>query len=488
MGQSTTPWRNIISVFLRHRNKAVLVFTAIVGVTVLYIAFAPRRYRSEGKLFVRLGRENATLDPTATLGQSPIVAIPQSRDNEINSVVEMLQSRVFLEKVVDALGASKVADTEDRERAVAHVGKRLKVEAAKKSSVIEITYQGSSPKLCQQVVRQLTTSYLEEHARLNRPQGSCEFFREQTDRLRTDLAHREGELRDLKNATGLASPAVRRQQIVSRIARIEDELLHVETARSVAEAKVADLRNKLASLPTTQVTNETSGFGNEGTDRMRDQFYALQVREKEAQSRYTEDHPKMRQIRDQISAARTVLEREEKNRKQVTQEPNRLSQQAQAALLVEEPMLASLQAQSAELKSQFAAVRLELTRLNEDELRIAAVQRDVDLLENDYRKYAANLEQARIDQRLENQRMSNISVVQPASYEAKPIYPRKAISLLLGFLTAGFGAVATVLLCDQLDPSLRNAAAIEKSLQLPTLATIPRLKRRDLTVTGTRSL
>ena len=90
---------------------------------------------------------------------------------------------------------------------------------------------------------------------------------------------------------------------------------------------------------------------------MRDQFYALQVREKEAQAKYTDDHPKLRQIRDQLAAARKLLDEEEKTRRQVTLEPNKLRQQAESALLAEEPLLASLRAQSGQLKTQLAAVR-----------------------------------------------------------------------------------------------------------------------------------
>ena len=65
------------------------------------------------------------------------------------------------------------------------------------------------------------------------------------------------------------------------------------------------LRDKVSALPETEVTNETSGFGNEGTDRMRDQFYALQVREKEGQAKYTDEHPIMREIHEQIASARS---------------------------------------------------------------------------------------------------------------------------------------------------------------------------------------
>ena len=62
-----------------HRKKAVLWFLVITG-TVAVLTFCwPRTYRSEGKLLVRLGRENATLDSTVTLGESAVVAVPLSR-------------------------------------------------------------------------------------------------------------------------------------------------------------------------------------------------------------------------------------------------------------------------------------------------------------------------------------------------------------------------------------------------------------------------
>lgn len=468
----------ILSAIRRHWRKAASVFAMVMLATAAFLLFAPREYRSHGKLFVRIGRENATLDSTATLGQSSIVAIPQSRENEINSVVEILQSRVLLERVVDALGPEKVAGVADRERAVERAAKRLSVEAAKRSSVIEVAYRGSSPALCQAVVSQLIDAYLDEHGRLNRPHGSYEFFTEQSRRLREELAHREKELRDLKGATGLASPAAQRQQMVARMGKIEDELLQAEAARAVAEAKVAEWRRQLSALPDTQITNETTGFNNEGTDRMREQFYALQVRAKEAQAKYTDDHPKMLQIHEQIAAARQILDQEERNRKQVTKEPGRLHQQAQAALLAEEPMLASLRVQSDQLKAQLASVRGDLTKLNEDEARIVAVQREVDLIEADYRKYAVNLEQARIDQQLETQRMSNISVVQPASYESRPISPRKGLILLLGLAAGVFGAAAVPLAFDGVSSPSRAAEEMSDRLGLPLLAVIPRVERK----------
>jgi len=525
---SDTIVRDVYRAFSRHKRKAVLFFVAVMTGVVLFTLLCPKEYRSEGKLFLRLGRENAMLDATATLGENPIAVVPQSRENEINSVVELLQSRMLLEKVVDQLGPAVVlggdaqapsaegdvaesdsaagwvheasvpfaaalsagkglllqltssGDLDDRERAVLNMTKHLKVAAAKKSNVIEVSCEGPQPRLCQTIVAKLIDVYLDEHVRLNRTRGSYDFFAEQTKHLRDDLTVKEADLRDLKNNTGLASPGDQRQIIVARIGRLEDELLHAESARAVTEAKVAQLRQRLAALPDTQVTNETSGFSNEGTDRMRDQFYALQVREKDAQARYTEDHPRMRQIREQVAASRAVLEQEEQNRKQVTKEPSRLHHQAELALLTEEPLLASLQAQAGRLRTQLADVRGELGTLNENQMRLATLQREVDLLEADYRKYSVNLEQARIDQQLETQRMSNITVAQPASYEPRPVRPRKLWNLLLGLCAGLCGAVALPLLLEQWDHSPRTPEDVEKRLDLPTLATVPRLKPRHV--------
>ena len=496
--------KDLAFALLRHKGKGASFFGVVLAGTILITIFAPRKFRSEGKLYLRLGRENATLDPTVTLGENSIVAMPQSRENEINSVAEMVQNRAVLEKVVDKLGPAVVleeatgAQTEgesaaasgvstgglkntvksllglpiisDRNRAVGKIEKSLKVEPARKSSVIEINYVAGSPKSAQAVVAALIDAYLVEHVRLNRPQGSHEFFAAQTNLLRDDLAKKEQALRDLRNQTGLASSRDQRKQIIERIGRLEDDLQEADTARAVSEAKVGALRHKLADLPDTQVTQEISGYGNDGTDRMRDQLYALHVREGEAASKYTPENPKLQQIREQIDEAKQILAHEQRTRTQVTKEPGRLKEQTQLELLAEEPILASLNARSRESRSQLAAARDELKTFNENELQVTKLEREVDMLEGEYRKYSASLEQARIDQALQIERMSNINVAQEATCDEAPISPRPLVNLLLGLGAGLFAAVGVCLACDRLGNSPPATQDFEKSLSAPVLA------------------
>ncbi len=184
--RTAVPVRDILWIVFRHKGKAFTFFVLTMVATVSIILWYPRRYRSEAKLFVRLGRETVALDPTATTGQR--VALMESRDNEINSVVEMLKSRGLAEKVVDQLGpqaildadindepaegaskesyqflanlAAKIANidpTTPRDRAIRRISQGLDVEAEKKSNVITVRY--AAPTASKGIESASTNSY-----------------------------------------------------------------------------------------------------------------------------------------------------------------------------------------------------------------------------------------------------------------------------------------------------------------------------------------
>jgi len=484
--------REIYSALFRHRRKALSFFLAVMTAVILITFLSPRIYRSEGTLFVRLGRENMTPDPTVTLGQGNTVSIYQSRENEINSVAEILQSRSLIEKVVDKLGAATVLggkatasqSRSRRDKAVLAVAKNLKVWPVRKSSVIQITYEGRSPRLSQTVLQTLIDCYLEEHGRLNRPPGTHEFLAEQTDRLRDELNGRENELRDLKSRTGLISAEDQRKILVERVGRLEDEVDLAAAAVASHEAEADAIRGQLDGMSPLRVSSQVTGMTNQGTDGMREQLYALRIKEQEASAKYTEEHPKMQELRRQVAAAKALLAKEEPTRTHVTTGPNEVYQQGQLTLLAQEPVLSSLRAKAGVLRQQLLAARAAVRTLNQNEMQIAKLQREIDLFDANYRKYSANLEQARVDQALQVEQMSNIEVVQGATYDAKPVRPRKRVNLALGLFVAVAGAIGLALLLEYGDHSLRSPEDVEKNLQVPMLVSIPCLHRKQLIQNG----
>src|SRR5262245_61530702 len=94
----------VVGTLFRQKGVVIGLFVVTTLVVLLYTFLTPKYYQSQAKLFIRLGRENVALDPTSTLGQGPALAVPNSREEELNSVIEILQSQVLLESVVDAIG------------------------------------------------------------------------------------------------------------------------------------------------------------------------------------------------------------------------------------------------------------------------------------------------------------------------------------------------------------------------------------------------
>ena len=72
-------------------------------------------------------------------------------------------------------------------------------------------------------------------------------------------------------------------------------------------------------------------------------------------------------------------------------------------------------ARTRSLEGKIAAVQEELKQLNASELELTRLEREIDLARTNYRKYAENLEQARIDQELEQAKISSLNLMQPPS-------------------------------------------------------------------------
>ena len=67
-----------------NKNKLILYNLILLLLTVGVILFWPRQYRSEAKIWIKLGRENSHLDPTAATGETISICLlytsPSPRD------------------------------------------------------------------------------------------------------------------------------------------------------------------------------------------------------------------------------------------------------------------------------------------------------------------------------------------------------------------------------------------------------------------------
>src|SRR5262245_18299487 len=100
----------------QHKGKMLLTFDVGVALTLAYFSLTPRKFQSEAKVLVRIGRESITLDPTATTGQ--YVAMAESRESELHAVEELIASRATAEKIVDQFGPAVILEKGSSEQSL----------------------------------------------------------------------------------------------------------------------------------------------------------------------------------------------------------------------------------------------------------------------------------------------------------------------------------------------------------------------------------
>lgn len=136
----------------------------------------------------------------------------------------------------------------------------------------------------------------------------------------------------------------------------------------------------------------------------------------------------------------------------------------------------------AELNAQFArdkTIRLQLSQvdreiqsmdLKEDEL--VDLKREVDTNDKNYRTYVDKLEDARISDDMNLQKMANVSVIQAATVPAKPIKPKKALNILLGMILGAVSGLGFAFFSEYSSQGLSTPESVEKRLGLPVLTTV----------------
>ena len=516
---SEKSFRDLGYVFFRHKWKFILFFLIVMVPVTLWTLIAPDIYQSTAKLLVRLGRESVTLDPTATTG--PVISVGQSRENEIKSELEILTSQELAEKVVDSIGPTaflrpleemdknsasidgRSGDTikkikqnlrfalakvmsplkgfsrslSDRDEAILILMKNLEIEALKNSNIITISFEAMGQKLAQETIEKLISFYLDKHINVHRTAGSYEFFNKQIDQFRTILTQTEGDLKEFKSKTSIASLEEQKRELIKRIGDLE--LMQGETKSALAgsKAKVRAMEKSFADLPDLRVTQESVGNPNQAFDLMRARLYDLQLKEQDLLSKFNEGMEPVKEIRRQIDEAQALLVKEEKSRTQVTRGLNETYKQVESALLTEKATLSFLQAKVREQQAQLINAQRDLKAINENEIRLAQIQREMNIQESNYRKHYERLEQARIDQAMEIGKISNISVVQPPTYPVKPVRPNKMLNLAMGTIIGIIGGIGLAFFSEFMDHSIRRPEDVEEKLKVPTLTNIPDSKK-----------
>ncbi|MFB3785096.1 MAG: GumC family protein [bacterium] len=506
--ESRMSLRDVLNILFKHKGKIAVFFMATVLAAALYVFLSPSRYVSESKLLIKVGRA-ASLDPSVV---GPIFPIAQQRENEVNSEVAILKSRIIAERIVDEIGPdyfmSAEPETESgtrlsrslevlraglgavksgvknmmiatglatelspREQAVMRLLENLGVEPVEDSNILKVSMQETAPETARRVLAKVLDAYQEHHIEVHRSQAPPDFFEAQSARMLERIQAKEKELEDYRTQHGIGSVLEQKNEVIAQIGSVQRELDTLGSRMEGSRARIAAFNQILHKNPIEPVElNRTEGKTNYYADALREEWMKLKVQETQLASRYSDNNKNLKDLREQIKLLESMMRQANATHTEVTSGIDSNQKSLQHLLNLEQSDLEAMKDQEKYLLGVMEARRNELNEWTRREFVIKQLQRELDALNSEYNEFLNKYQRAKVNAALDESKVSNVSIVQPPTLPFEAAAPKKLLILLIALVAGSLGGVLIAMAKNYFDDSLQTNEDIQQRLGLPVLS------------------
>ncbi|WP_168564431.1 GumC family protein [Crateriforma spongiae] len=481
--------RDLIAACFRYWPSILALTFLIFAMSIVVILLLPAKFDSQGQLLVRLGRGSVALDPTTSL--TPTVSLQESRASQVNSVREMLRSRALAERVVHEIGAQRIMEPHSRlsrwihsvmesvaaslpksppsgdgEMTEQQVAAQLEMEQACKTLesmldvysapdvyTVNLGVRSESPFLSRDVLNAVMQQYQAYHVEAHQSDGSVEFFDQESKQAFALAADAKKRLAETKTEMGVVEIEAAKSSLVGLISQVDRDLLSTESEIASVRSELEQLDQEIAVLPAEIESETISGIPKATGDSMRQTLYGLEVEYKELTSKLKSNHPKLRALKEQLDSATEIAASEVGERPQTRVALNPIRQQLELTKRTTTSRLSGLQSKKKTLLESKQQLKQQLATLNEDEAALAKLSWEASLAEADYMRAAENRDRARRVAELDREKVSEISIIQPATLSLKKASPSRGVLVVLAAMMSMGLAVGQAVLRGLFDVS-----------------------------------
>lgn len=516
MNESQLTVGQLLAVLTRNKKKCILVFMLTMAGVVAFWMLAPRKYGSEGRLFVQLGRANTGIEYTK--GSLPI-AIQDARETEVRSVIELIKSYDVLSKVVqdpevtidavlespfdfitDAIkipsfggGTQKEGELSSEERehylslqkAVKTVGENLSVEMEKKTSVISVYVKAQSPMLAKRIIDRLLHYTLEAHVNVHRRNSTVSFFETELALQKEKVVNASQALEDYRNqvqdSRGTDKPFLTvegaRNTLQSIIDKLEHEKLDAELNRTQAVREVEKLSEEMVAMGKF-IEVPTKGVERLSTESAKEEIIRLKSEQAQLKSTYN-DHPRLEIIQSRLKQLESDFKTFADDRTEMASVSNPAYEDISVERARAVTKANSLESRLEEIDKKYQFAMAELKKLNRIEVEVGVLKQNLNIEQQYLAEFVNKQGDVSVISKLDKQNVSDIVIQQAGTLGLKHVSPKGSILLPLGLVMAVALSVLTALGFEgRSQLLLQNEEEVEEVLDLPVLITLPRVANR----------
>lgn len=493
----------ILAALKRHKLKSFLAWLLVFSAVIVVFLLWPRKYGSEGRLYIQLGRNNTTLTPTSGTAS---VSIQDTRETEIRSVLEIIKSRAVLEATVKDLGAERILENKwsswipkvsvpnllsrggdggmsveeyeelrDIDQAAKCLESSMTVDSEKKTSVVSVYIKANSAKLAQQIVSKVFEHTRRIHLKVHAVEGSAVFFDDQFQEQEQDLVEAVNKLSEFRIKRGVLSIGAEVDTWQGILAKLENDILQAEVNLKVSQERVDEL-TEMMSGTSAMLDMPRSGVERLSYEDSKTEVFRLESEVKRLGAVYSREHPEYRQAVARLAGIKNSVKKMKTDRTESNKVSNPVFEDMQVDFMRAKTLAATVGVQVASLKEKRKAALAKAKELNRDQIESDQLLRDVEICRQYLAIYTQKRGEAKGLSLLDDRNISDVVVAQEPNFMVKHVSPKGSLVIPFGFLAGLLAALATSLFFDRnrLNPDL-NEAEVEKVLNLPVLVTLPRV-------------
>ncbi len=442
--------------------KCTVITTLLAGA---YLLVATPTYESVALLRVKQSQ---------SLGDSILSSLPTGTTTAtqqlMNTDSQILKSR---EVVIPVIEKTQKPDKDgvypDYD---AFVKSHITTTPVKDADIMQVAVTASTAEEAQQMNQLLLKGFLNRLTDLSQSEKKTirQFIEKRVVSARRELTDAENKLQAYQSEHKIYSPTDQMKGLTDKISMIDKAKAENQLDLEQAQSTLASTNNQLNSAGVSIATSPT-------IDKYKTQLADLEAQKASYADKYTDEHPTMQALDQQIKTVQASLNTEIGN---IVAQQAPSSSPVQQGLLADkyksEAMVAVAQSKAAALAKLDADTNKIIEQFPEQEKGYIQLQRDQDVAQEIYIMLAKRLEEAKV---AEVMVPTEVQVVDNPTLPDKPIAPRKGLTLIIGFLLGLLGSTAYVIANSLLNRKIKTADDVEKYLGLPVLGVVPLVKDKE---------
>lgn len=476
----------VVEIFRRRLLLALAVFATVLAAAVSFALYLPDLYRSTALVLVeRPISESIVRTPVSGELESRLYVIKQeilSRDR----LIDLIQRFDLYPELRRQTGLEDVL-TQARNDIIVQPAGPEQVSGRTKTVSFTLSYTSDAREKVADVTNAVAAFYVQQNDRMRSEEAirTTQFLGAQLAEAKAQLDRHEAAMRDYTSRYTGELP----QQVGVNLATLE-RLNTQLRLNGEQQIRIIEQRDKLFDglRDPGVITRASSGddVSPESLERLK-QLDEQKQRLSQAVTQFTERHPDVVQLREQLAA----MEREHEQAQAAEQRERQQAEAAARAAAALDPAaptpqlrrrtMESLDAELQKLRQEETGIRqtigsfeqrLESSPQRQQEYQ--AITRDWTAAKDLYDSLLKRYDEAQLTESMETDRAGErFRVLEPALPPEGPAAPNRVRLLIMGLLLALTAAAAAVLAREQFDTAFHSVDEIRAFTTVPVLVSIP---------------